>query len=82
MRFKKYAKKKAKTPGKISKTKKYRKYSKIIPRGPASPFPLVLYKKLTYSTQIALTQSVGGTPTYYLFRANSLYDPDYTGVGH
>lgn len=43
-------------------------------------FPLRKYVTLRYAQQINLTPSVGGAN--HLFRLNSLYDPDYTGVGH
>jgi len=49
--------------------------------GPSSPFPLVMFKRLTYTTELTMTQATGGIPIYHLFRANSLYDPDQTGSG-
>ena len=45
------------------------------------PFPPVIRRKLVYSTQIALTQATAGIPVHHIFRATSLFDPDYTGVG-
>lgn len=38
-------------------------------------------QKLRYCQPILL-QSVGGAQAKYQFRANSLFDPDYTSVGH
>lgn len=44
-------------------------------------FPVVVTKKLRYSTTFQLTCTAGATATY-VFRANDLFDPDYTGTGH
>jgi len=38
--------------------------------------------KLTYADQIRLDPTVGGVPKTYVFRANSLFDPDYSFTGH
>lgn len=46
------------------------------------PFPPNLFTALTYSERFTLNQLVGGTPGVQTFRANSLYDPNLTGVGH
>lgn len=45
------------------------------------PFPAKANYVLRYSDQITLNPGAGATPIY-LFRANSIYDPDFTGVGH
>ena len=45
------------------------------------PFPVQHTALLRYSTTITLSPSVGLTDSY-LFRANSIFDPDFTGVGH
>lgn len=37
---------------------------------------------LHYSTRIALNPSVGGVAASYVFRLSSIFDPDFTGVGH
>lgn len=44
-------------------------------------FPVVVTKKLRYSTTFQLTCTSGAAATY-VFRANDLFDPDYTGTGH
>lgn len=45
------------------------------------PFPAKITAILRYSTSISLDPSLG-TPGPYLFRANSIHDPDFTGIGH
>lgn len=45
------------------------------------PFPAVSYATMRYSTSISLNPTIG-TPANWLFRANSLFDPDYSGTGH
>jgi len=54
-----------------------------ISRGPSSAgFPLRLFKTFTYSGEnIKLQQSVTSVPIAYLFRGNSMFDPDSTGIG-
>jgi len=36
---------------------------------------------LKFAREFTLNPAVGGIPVEYIFRGNSLYDPDYTGVG-
>lgn len=45
------------------------------------PFPKKASALLRYSQTIILDPSAA-TPSAYLFRANSIHDPDFTGTGH
>lgn len=45
------------------------------------PFPAKITARLRYSTTIRLDPGTG-VPAPYLFRANSINDPDFTGIGH
>lgn len=45
------------------------------------PFPAKAHYVLRYSDQITLNPTAGAVANYH-FRANSIYDPDVTGVGH
>jgi len=47
----------------------------------AGPFPQSLFTKLTYADEIALAPTIGSY-SVNTFSANSLFDPDVTGVGH
>lgn len=38
--------------------------------------------KLRYVEDGLNLDASGGTPVYYVYRANSVYDPNYTGIGH
>lgn len=46
----------------------------------SSPIPDQYFAKLKYSDQFFLTSTAGITS--HLFRANSINDPNYTGIGH
>ncbi len=46
------------------------------------PFPARLTVRLRYSTTVSLTSGGAGVPAVHLFRANGIFDPDFTGVGH
>lgn len=37
---------------------------------------------MRYADTVTITSPLAGIPGTYLFRANSIYDPDYTGAGH
>lgn len=52
-------------------------YSQNFARGT----PQVATVKLNYNTALNLVTAIGGYASY-TFRANSVYDPDYTGSGH
>lgn len=54
-----------------------------VKRGPkvASPFPMSRTVWMRYCTTISLDADTGGSASY-LFRANSIFDPDLTGTGH
>lgn len=54
-------------------------YSSISTFG-ANGLPRAIYTKLNYVHHQTL-QSVSGAATSYAFRLNSLFDPDYSGVG-
>ena len=45
------------------------------------PFPALMRCRLRYSTNLSLN-ATSGVIAYNLFRCNSIFDPDYTGVGH
>lgn len=45
------------------------------------PFPAKGHFVLRYSDQITLNPTVGAN-AFYHFRANSIYDPDYSSAGH
>lgn len=47
----------------------------------ADPFPAVQFAKLRYSEVITF-DAPSGAPVHYLFRANSINDPNRTGTGH
>lgn len=46
------------------------------------PFPAKATAIMRYNTTISLNSDVASIPGYYLFRCNSINDPDATGVGH
>jgi len=45
-------------------------------------FPATIVKRLRYSTTFALGTTAGAITSTYVFRANDLFDPDFTGTGH
>jgi hypothetical protein len=45
-------------------------------------FPASTTKKLRYSTTFALTSTSGAITGTQVFRANDLFDPDFTSTGH
>lgn len=45
-------------------------------------FPASTTKRLRYSTTFALTSTSGVISSTQVFRANDLFDPDFTGTGH
>jgi len=50
-------------------------------QGFVSGMPLVRSANLRYNTQIAVTTTAGSLG-YHVFSANSIHDPDTTGIGH
>jgi len=48
---------------------------------PRNPFPLKTVAKLRYGATIRLDPALGASAVH-LFRCNSIFDPDFTGVGH
>jgi len=45
-------------------------------------FPASITKKLRYSTTFAGSSMTGAITSTYVFRANDLFDPDFTSTGH
>lgn len=58
-----------------------KRYLRKIPRGVSTLSNIPQIQKLRYCETIAI-QSVVGASGVYQFRANSLYDPNYTVAGH
>lgn len=56
----------------------FRKTTRLL-RGPVNKRALV---KLLYVDTVITSVPVPDALQYHIFRANSLYDPDYTGTGH
>lgn len=53
-----------------------------IPRSPpGQALPNTIICRFRYSEEISINPALASV-TAYVFRANSLYDPNYTGVGH
>jgi len=46
-----------------------------------NPFPATMVARLTYSAIVDIDANTT-TPGYHLFRANGIFDPDYTSTGH
>lgn len=67
--------------------KRFSKYrlagSSGVSRGPSSiGFPQRMFKTFTYTGEnMKLSQSLTSIPAIQTFRGNSMYDPDFTGVG-
>lgn len=63
--------------------KRYRKVANRVNMAslPATGFPRTLAVKLRYSEVDDLTAAIGAADTWVL-RCNSLFDPDFTNVGH
>ncbi|AXQ66430.1 MAG: putative capsid protein [Cressdnaviricota sp.] len=47
-----------------------------------SPFPIRQTRTITYCDAVRLNPTAGQDVATYVFRANSIFDPDKTGVGH
>lgn len=45
-------------------------------------FPVSKVAKLRYSDVVTINPTASGVAMFHAFRANSIYDPDSTGVGH
>ncbi len=45
-------------------------------------FPASITRKLRYSQTVALSTTAGAITSTQVFRANDLYDPDFSGTGH
>ena len=66
---------------KVYRKKRYykRKVNKLAIKN--SPFPRFAIVKMRYATTVRLNANVTGSSSH-LFRANSIADPDLTGIGH
>lgn len=58
-----------------------RRKPKLVSRGVPSGMPVIRRANLRYVDQVTLT-STSGLLGEYVFRANDLYDPNYTSTGH
>lgn len=47
-----------------------------------APMPNIMAVKLRYCDTVLIDPATPGIAGVHVFRANSLYDPDYTGTGH
>lgn len=47
-----------------------------------SPMPTTFLTKFKFQSTVSLDPTVGGLPDVHVFRANGMFDPNRTGVGH
>jgi hypothetical protein len=74
----------------LHRPKKLRRKAKLYKASPAAtprsipnqPFPPAFQTTLTYVETVTSPSTIAGAASVYLFRANSCYDPNYTGAGH
>lgn len=66
---------------KTKRKSRMRRRTKRFSQGVPSGMPTQRRATLRYATQSTLT-STSGTMSSHLFRANSVFDPDYTSTGH
>lgn len=62
------------------KRRRFRRRRRRIPRGHLQSNKLIATHN--YVEKVILSQVSIATPVHYSYRANSVYDPSYTGVGH
>jgi len=62
--------------------KRKRRYKKPSPTNCLGPLSNTLKTKMIYEDQFQLDPNAVGAASQYFFKANGLYDPNYTGVGH
>lgn len=65
----------------LKRRRKRRRRGKNLIRTRA-PLPTKFATKMRYNQSVVLSPTAASTPALHVFRANSLYDPDYTGIGH
>lgn len=69
----------------VRKSRPRRRFSRrrsIIPRQLPTVLPNNYVCKMRYVEQFSLNPDNTGTPSYQVFKCDSLYDPNTTGVGH
>lgn len=57
-------------------------FSRLAPMGRSLGMPNQNVVQLRYCTSVTLSDAIGGVLDLHAFSANSIYDPDVTGVGH
>lgn len=72
---------KPRTKVRTYKKKRGRKQGPLAPIGQSIGFPREQTVRLRYCQTVTLASTVGALG-YHQFRANSLFDPDYTSTGH
>jgi len=78
----KYARKKTKRTTRRRVIRRKRISRASVSRSSVAPFPDRFITKLNYSELTALNYLGFGVPAVHLFRCNSIFDPNYSGVGH
>lgn len=76
----------SKTKRNFSRKRLYRRKRRYLKRNMLSfskaPMPNKFATKLRYAESFSLNPPAGGLVGAYIFSANGLYDPNYTGTGH